>query len=136
MTAGSQSVVTGRLARAGTLEEFTHAAKDPVRKLLAGRHPDRVSTALLVWGEVVANCYLHTRSPYLRYYAQAERSPERVKLVAIYLTPRFNTAPPEPELYALSGRGIWLVRELCSETLWRWNGPELWVTMRLKWEIE
>jgi hypothetical protein len=89
--------------------------------------PDDVAArALCVWGEALGNFHQHSRAASFRYYLAADG--RRIKMLAVYRTPRFDTNPPEPALYATSGRGIMLIRAL-SETIWRFNGGDLWLTM-------
>lgn len=144
--ASALNSVQGKLLPTGTIDEWVIAGKEPLRELLARTGtPDQPRVkSLLAWGEALQNAYEHARATRLRYYASADG--RRVKLLAVYPTQRFDTNPPEPDLYAERGRGIWLMRECCRESrtgekdepgrdqsVWRFSGGELWLTLVISW---
>lgn len=79
-------------------------------------------TALVVWNEAMSNAHKHAKAPELGYCVALNDGGKRLTMIARYATEKFDTNPPEPEdIYAVGGRGILLMRQLCTETHWRFS---------------
>lgn len=104
------------LAARSDLEDLMgRAAEDPrssVGKAVFG-------SSMVVWNEAMSNAHKHAKAPELGYCVALNDGGKRLTMIARYATAKFDTNPPEPEdIYAPGGRGIILMRQLCTETRW------------------
>lgn len=139
--AGSRPTLTGRIKRRRSgapdlsREEWAKQAKDPLRLLVTRPDVPREvrEASLFVWGEVAANAWEHARAPELHWTHSLDLSGRRLTMVARYPTRVFDTEPEWPDVFSERGRGLRLMRVMCTVIDFAFRAGELKLTLVIDW---